>query len=1563
MKKKIKYFILLLLLSIFTIPASISNAMGGSFVFKSEQGMPYFAAHHQTINGHSFQVVCMQHGGYLRDPDSMDPNSVDGYVEGDYTSEGCSYCGSPDQPWSGIKMTNIYNYSSQISYRNHQDVAYAFTIEKSLNGRQDIIWASSINEGGYQTGTSWTYQESQAYLQYYNQLQARGGYNPKNTTKKDASGNNDVDVLVNQDDNTYTVGPYEISYLDNYFKRADGTRVNFGEITSLKVLNYKTGKEENLVDILDEKGNSILARADYKFPANGEKFYVKIKAKTKDDAPDKIKVDVKFRYIKECTAMMYRFTGSIFEWSWIDYTGTHDHSWSHEVSDGEGGTETCYHDIERTSHQYYLEKEDKAAQTLLAIGYSEDGGEGSDAQQIIKTDELDMNPNGDDLTMNLGGTVFHDELSNKAGEVNGKIDQNDKFMKNIVVTLYEKGTNKLATLAQEDGEIRTNPTLTDENGYYEFKGLNALKKYYVVFTFNGQKYENTAYKVNISDYNTNEWSIRSKASILNVDRKAYNQKFEEINSYSDCYTDINNITGFGFETNSTYKIFEQTDAKGEQERKKIEALEEEIFAKIRDYISSHKEYPNDSALRKIYQNVAGNEEESKRMVQYLVDLQVTAKTGYKSSMQYYPVYDEFVIDKVEKKVGAKVYKPIYDGQYEIHLGLMDREKLDLTLQKDLEKIKVIVNNKEYVYEYDNRRSSYDIKTVELRGSDVSLYGDSKRNLYERDLRESDVSYIQHLNDTSGDYKKRLRIFLTYRIRIINDSPGAITGYVTELHDFYDQDYTFINGDGDEVTSRDEFKSKVVTYNETGIESTANISWDKDNTLIGDTYSLSTRDNNVGKIGLKSSEYFDVYNSFEVKTEAIQRLLNQREDTKENYAEIGAYKSYYTNARSYQIDGHAGDRINVAGYVAGLVDRDSKPGTLDVGSSEVKQFVEYSYTDAYKNLSGAEKTKRSKAVFEDDADKAPGLQLKILETMRTLEGNVWEDKTIVDTLKNKNIRIGDGINNDGQSINQLKVELIDMDMPTQKEQNTYPYQHTTYTTVTDIYDINNHQFKKAKTYTDNNGYYKFEGYIPGNYLVRYTYGDEFTLTTDANGKVINGQDYKSTLYNEGIHQYSGEENDDKKYWYQYNNESGNAVYINQSDAQDNLNLRNDINTQNETMTNHVANILNYTVSNASSGDGGKLAELQKRSNMYADTEKLQLEVEYIKTSSKYTEDVTAYAVKGIDFGIVERPRAELTLTKDVANIKVITAGDNQTIFDAEGQTANLGWLKPKNDANSYERDEKGRIQATVDENLLHGATVKILYKFIVENTGEKDYVNSDGTVNKSFYNTGAEEGQIATTNVNYMLDYIENNINFSTDMSLDADNKYNQNWQVISKSDIRAKEFVDDTVLSRIRENVTEVENNTNKDQYQYVIQTKETSPIRNKLKPAEKRGGTGEKTEETLLLTKVLNTNTESGDDWVYENGAEIVQTSNEEGRRHYNVRDKNKTGDSIAETTKSIPGNYDPISHKAKEPDENLGEQVVVLVPFGKENITIYIVGAIFIIAVLGVGIFIIKRKILDSK
>lgn len=1566
-----------------------------------------------------------------------------------------------DEEVEEVAYTSEYTSSTSVVDTEHQDVAYILSFGSDKEKNQTAIWQTDLNKTGIKTEdqiqskhptqfvtADGLADEAKEYREYYESIKT--GFQ-----KQDLTDYASVKTCVDQDNDTYTVGKFKIKYSEHSNEAIEGENIvhwedtsdtvkKFGYIKDIK-LKDQNGNQLTILDILASDGSSIKSRANYSYPHSEEEFYVKFKYDGTGTA-NKVYLDIEFKYLYQCHATLASLSGKIYEWKWVkkDHSDTsHDHSCAKASADTKHHhgckytTHTHDSDCGYTTHShvtacgsspsyssctgtlnsnYYCDNEMNSGWTCYTYKDKEwvlEKAEYRDAQTLLevekyegatywgypewKTDTLTTSGNPIDITMDIEGIVFLDLAAGKstvnASDYNGKYDSSiDKLMANIEVTLYEEGTNAIAAVLSG-----TNGTLTDSNGHFAFKRLNAQKKYYITYKFNGQKYENSTYKVAIADYNTNSWAVTSKASILDTDRTNYNKKFEVINSSPGNYTNINNVTGFNLTSNKTYKIFEQTDSVGTAEYNDMVRLQNAIYEQIKSFISSNGRYPNsDSDKRTIYQNVANNNSsisEVKNKIQYIVDMEVIAKTGYKSSMQYYPVYNKFVIDTSSRTIGGTTYNAIYDGQRHINLGLMEREKLDLTIYKDLEELTIYINNKRFVYEYKSREGEMNVTLVEsdvhnnynvheknTSGRGTDIYDRvNNTNVYERNIRESDISYISYLaSDQTRDYSKRLRIFATYRIRVKNFSDGQITANITELRDHFDNDYVFNN----------EVNSSVITYNVLSrpsvVETSENkyefvktagdyLSWS--NTTEGDpTNTITTTDEKMKNISIKTAEYFDVYNMFEVKTEAIQDLLNTGSSTKENYAQIAGYKSYYTNQRKYS----NGDTINNAGYVAGLVDRDSRPGDFNANSTSVQKFVSYTYTDEFKNKSGEQRTKESREVFEDDADKAPGINLKVLREYRVLKGNVWEDKILEDKLKDYNIRQGNGENDDSQAIEDLRVQLIDMDIIGE----ITPY--STYNTVTDIYHMGdtmtNGVFLEATTLTDASGNYEFDGYIPGNYLLRFIYGEQELLVTSGNsGKVYEGQDYKSTLYTESDHQYV-DANNNPIYWYE------TTKTQKKSDAQDNLVRRNEINTTNKTMNFHVASVLNYYENN----DASYTQELENRSKLFADTEKLVLEVEYVQTEADYSKDDEnkVYIVENVDFGLVERPRQELTITKDIANIRII-ANSGQTVFDAEQKVSNLAWLTPIKNINKPTEDRNGMIQATLDSNLMHGATVKILYRISIENTGEKDYVLSDGTVDKNFYNTGVElsTSNLVTTKADCVLDYIENNLKFSNELDdIDKDKKYNQYWELVIGEDNKGTTTNKlDTVLTTDTDSLIDPSLKPTVREYNAIIKTTDDSPLLYNLIPAERRGERYDtlatstnpttKTETTLLLTKVLDTSDNSTDNFIYDNGLEIVQTSNQTGRRHYNNKDKSKYNedDQITKTEiiSSIPGNYVPTNASdstrdqsvvTPEPDCDYAERVTVLPPFGQRNKTIIIISSILAVIILGVGIVIIKKKVLKK-
>lgn len=156
----------------------------------------------------------------------------------------------------------------------------------------------------------------------------------------------------------------------------------------------------------------------------------------------------------------------------------------------------------------------------------------------------------------------------------------------------------------------------------------------------------------------------------------------------------------------------------------------------------------------------------------------------------------------------------------------------------------------------------------------------------------------------------------------------------------------------------------------------------------------------------------------------------------------------------------------------------------------------------------------------------------------------------------------------------------------------------------------------------------------------------------------------------------------------------------------------INSYSKNLKYKNATVLNSTART----DEETLRALADNTNMNAVTANMSMEIEYVGQEN------AEYAVKNIDLGIIERPRSDIFVEKTVSNLKLSTTGDGQTIFNSNQSVPNLTWKKNT-------RERRGLIQATVDENLLHGATLELTFSIKVINTGETDYED------EAYYNTG------------------------------------------------------------------------------------------------------------------------------------------------------------------------------------------------------------------------------------
>lgn len=864
---------------------------------------------------------------------------------------------------------------------------------------------------------------------------------------------------------------------------------------------------------------------------------------------------------------------------------------------------------------------------------------------------------------------------------------------------------------------------------------------------------------------------------------------------------------------------------------------------------------------------------------------ISAYTGSngKSGLVKYPKQTRYVIGDTNTTVAGTSYSAVYAEKNSIKnvdFGITQRIEFDMAVKKDLYVATVKINGKTEVYGYDKRNignndgSSGDTWTIEVVGG------------YDRSLDKADWSFTGQ----NGNTNALLEVYATYKVAVRNQSMSML-GYVTKLYDYYDDSFQYMKNlswqsSKNLRTTENQLKNIQVCMeagNAKGLGSEVKAT-DSNGTLTIDV-------NKKQKTG--ETQY--IYLTFKIKNDNGKVKLG----TMKNKVEIGAFKTYYSSGTTLP---HYETQNNYVcpddNMIAGRVDKDSKPSTMGKGGSPK----------------------------EDDEDEAPSLNVKLTGNTRKLTGIAWEDNR---TQSVGNAVIGNGILDSGEKgIAGIEVQLIEKTVWTPSNQNAeYVWQ-----TVT----------------TGANGAYTFDGYIPGDYIIRFKYGEGLSSAAKNDGKSYNGQDYKTTTYQVGIDQ-SGKTDLDGKYDGYTNvetqNESGKygfniaTMKNNVSSAKDIWADREKVNNYSKTnVTNFKAEVLASPYRDNTSDTYKQ--ELIKNTTMTAESGVVVIEVECNK-QSQLENGNPSYSIDGLNIGLVERPKAQLEIDKSITNIKV-TSASGAVLFDVNKKGDNVVWKdhseynlasKKKNNIYTYsyrdvstiknsivDKADKGLVQISMDEELMHGSTIEITYAIKITNAGEVDY---DG---KAFYYKGEQTGSIVTTTANQIIDYVSNNLKF--------DKSKNDGWSIIRNIDAGQSgvdEIYDTAHPNEFDGRLVKTELAESWSKFNNIITTK----FNDALQP----GGTCEK---TLVLSQVITTENKS-DDLTYRNIVEIVKTSNTVGRR----------------MAYSIVGNQDP-TQDAQEVDTSVAEKVIILPPFGDTHIY-YILGFTIGIILIG-GITLILRKVLKK-
>ncbi len=1537
-------------------------------------------------------------------------------------------------------------YNKALSYQKFLDTY--------INGNGYKAQVHGIKSDSYSSGTK------------------TGKQDEENTNSVTEDPQAEAQVIVNQATKSYIVGPLSVTY--PYYEDISYMKAIY-LVTDKGTDNEKTlVYDENTDDFEIEFIGATVSGSNglkKKYPASNAKFYVKFSAE-KTNYPKTVNMYVDLEYLEKSTVKFNILDTKANVYQYIGYVATTSYS-KYRLREGYGmGTVRYAYERKTLFGSYvaykkltvnylssskgvivvqpfvqmteYPVRSLRAQQLRVALEgsrtyniYTATVSAKPDSKKPDKPDtpDIDIPIN---LTFELGGRVWVDGTVGKENDYDGLFNkQTDTPMSNVKVSLYQvSGLD-----GNQSGKFIA-ATTTDNNGEYLFQNQNAMYQYYVKFTYNGQYYQPTVYNVNRQDSN---WDNTSKGLDILKERDTFNASFREIGSAPK-----NTVT-----TNNPSEMHTR------DELEKAGTIDK--FGNIKGEVSSNGE----------------RKSKDEYVNQSMMDAYTCNGT---STKDLYPGFQVFVTEdflnaksntaQILKFVAAQKIETLYknpDVMHHINLGLVLREQLDLALRKDVYKATLEINGKTQVYKYNKREnletdaagnSYWEIKT---RISDGYYSYDYSRELYREDY-DYKVNNYQIVDNTTTlenlglSEDSELKVYVTYKFTMRNRSEN-IAAAVTEVVDYYDADYTYVQdrsylGDNDGNKIGNVYLKDASRY---GVETQTTIAGYKNLYITGDqSYSNAANDtvtSNMFPLSDPDSNkdvYF--YVTFMVNKDAARNILLDEDAAsgtakgvgKENIAEINGYKSYYGQKAKAPNTGNSQTQQEYkTGDIAGIADCNSTPGNLNP-------------TDVPKD--GAIKYEN----FENDTDKAPNIRIILnRDNLRTVEGTVFEDTRNVDE---QNARVGDGLKDNETGINGVRVQLVELRQG--KDGKTYEYiwkEVLSGNTDSTTPIINNSGLVPNYTIDTANadGKYKFTSFAPGNYIVRFIYGsgestvlgttytnynngneeenpvtnlyasqEGYKKKTEGSGysassaniglnkNSYNGQDYKSTSYQVGVNNGSGAYTNNTTGSYQYNFSAADQGQY--SDAKDIMNKNDNVvniapnadylvncnnarkNVEaysNGDMTNHLAEILasyesipeyngtQYTAEEMKN----LLNEFMNNTYMVAESGKIDVNFEYNRngeepgvtnTSGTGHDNIGGnnyemaghYVLENLDLGLVQRPKAQLKVTKQITNVK-LTLANNSTLFDASARATNVLWVDHKahgqDTDNVYSTDKnynnslmlnpvvrqnstnKGKVQLTMDEELMHGSTLQITYAITVANVGEVDYNE------EQFYYTGkvADTSTVVKTDPKVLVDYVgtqvhdynSNDDNTATRNNLQFNKAQNPDWNTISSADL-----LNNGLLN------TRLTGNVNKYTDGHIITTTAASKglipviadqrnVKDKIANAFKSdplhaletvNSTQSVSGVQLILTQMI-TQDSSSDDRIYNNMTELVTTQNTVGRK----------------MSYSVVGNQDP-TMEPREIDADDSQEVVILPPFGNTHLFYVLGGAIALILIAGITITLVVLK-----
>lgn len=1122
---------------------------------------------------------------------------------------------------------------------------------------------------------------------------------------------------------------------------------------------------------------------------------------------------------------------------------------------------------------------------------------------------------------------------------------------NIISRQFTRDVLKMMYIEDEILEIETK---TNADGNYSFSVPMYEGTYWVEYVYNGYKYQHTKYTP------WNGEGIYSNATETESDRDNFNKKFKTVTS--------KNATLGTDETNVSNNINSTT----------VNNLKYTEGSKTYDIgISAFTGgFGKDHIVR--YSATVGNYTRSYGTI------------GERTvSNNYTPVPSEpentvtaAIAPFTRVKDGVSIcYTHKYDN---VNFGITEREKVQMGLTKFLQQVELQTkrNGETVSQTYKlNDSNKFEATAPEViagkTGTDLdNAINGNKGKISgrvgasdQKEYADSDSFAVKsedvHTTETSAqDHKiETVEMFVTYRIALYNYS-SEIGIQFNDIVDYYDN----IINDG-----RLKFKEASLVGGSGSITTTTSTNknlpiYKIDNTANGSRNfkEIHLKLNNV-KLNPGATQYIDVKFEMPVNTANVIKTdsegnINENVDaelqklavlqkTAINVAEVYSYTTYYANkapneGREKTYKEHDIDDI---GNIAGLVDLNSNPGNVNSLKETDAMAIKPYLPNPHESDDGIAFFR----AFEVDT--------------RKISGSVWIDN--IDSNINGSPK-GNGKCDDGETnyTNNVRVELrrIRLDGTNWIDETASVWKDS----GTDSGYVNEGELVIQEHLVGDT--YEFTGMPVGDYYVLFTYPD--------------GQTYKSTIFdttatsNFDVNNpdYNGNPSDTNKVVVDLNKVNSNYAHKDGSGKKDQLySYARDIQAipaptpvgNNKKTREYVNNLL------ATSGEinGNSRTDYGNYTNttnpeikMDAKTGHIIVDFELTGNSERrWTITPTnnkinwilkkQFIVNGLDFGIVQRPQAQIQVQKTVENVRIELA-NGTILFDASERASNVIWVDgPKYNStydpttrvlneinNTQDETVTGELNMpiwrkdltgsnytfTMDEEVMQGATVRVKFAIKVVNIGEIDYKD-----NNVYYlgtePTNAINSLVKTTPLK-IVDYV----GFQGDDSPNArrnnlkyvDSLNTVTWEVVNSDTLKSAGFISEDVAG----STTGPDAPTGAKAYNTIVVRTLTNEeaVANQLSPIV---GSGEsslssayssgtlKTEynTNIVLSATLSSNSKT-DDLTYCNLAEVLQVKNDVGRRN----------------RYSTLGNQNPKMFAQEVDSDDIGwnSSITILPPFGEK-------------------------------